>query len=265
MVMKKKAELPDRHEWRIGSNVLCNYMKKPEYLEKILQNQAIIPRYNMEKVSYLGIKGLDIICFPMTCFCDIPFSTVSSHMSRYGSYGIGFDKNAVLQRNRIQPIHYISEYSTLAEDFRTAFTPFFLKEQKKLSPVKLLNYLTTTLLYMKPIWGKETDKDGKVYDYVYQDECEWRYVPQSIPKDYHLILKQSDTTNNAKEAYTLGLEGYSDSWFHFDWEDICYIIVPDEIAINRIISTIKKLKIKPTQKDLLISKIEISRRIRSDR
>lgn len=263
--MKKTTELPERHEWRIGSNVLCNYMKKPEYLEKILQNQAIIPRYNMEVVGYLGVKGLETICFPMTCFCDIPFSSISSHMSRYGTYGIGFDKNAVLQRNKIQPIHYVSEYSTLAEDFRSAFTPFFQTERKKSSPVKLLNYLVTSLLYMKPIWGKETDEKGNVYDYVYQDECEWRYVPTIIPDDYHLIIPQSETTNKVKEAYTTGLEEYRESWFHFDWEDVCYIIVPDEVAVNRIISAIKVLKMKTRQKDLLISKIEISRRIRSDR
>ena len=37
--------------------------------------------------------------------CDIPFSKVSTHMSRYGEYGIGLDKEAVLKNYGIQPIH----------------------------------------------------------------------------------------------------------------------------------------------------------------
>lgn len=94
--------LPESAVWHIGSNVLCNYMKKSEYLDMILKNKAIIPRYNIEKTDYLGIEELLNVCFPMICFCDIPFSSVNTHMSRYGSYGIGFDKKAVIEKNRIQ-------------------------------------------------------------------------------------------------------------------------------------------------------------------
>ena len=80
-------------------------MKEPAFLDKILINRAIIPRYVMEPLEYLDIKELSLICFPMTCFCDIPFSKVSTHMSRYGEYGIGLDKEAVLKNYGIQPIH----------------------------------------------------------------------------------------------------------------------------------------------------------------
>ena len=82
------VSLPPLH-WNLSSNVLCNYMKEQSYLDLILKNRAIIPRYVIEPVKYLAIDGLDQICFPMTCFCDIPFSKVSVHMSRYGEYGIG--------------------------------------------------------------------------------------------------------------------------------------------------------------------------------
>ena len=60
----------------------------------------------------------------MTCFCDMPFSKVSSHMSRYGGYCIGLDKEAVLNKYRIQPIQYINTKSPLADDFKQAFLSF---------------------------------------------------------------------------------------------------------------------------------------------
>lgn len=108
-----KPEITDRLHWNISSNVLCNYMKEQEYLDLILQNRAIIPRYVIEPIAYLGLGNFKNICFPMTCFCDIPFSKVSSHMSRYGGYGIGLDKETVLNKYRIQPIQYINTKSPL--------------------------------------------------------------------------------------------------------------------------------------------------------
>lgn len=113
-----KVDLGNVLHWNNSSNVLCNYMKKQEYLDRIIKNQAIIPRYVIEPIEYLKLKDLKKICFPMTCFCDIPFSKVSTHMSHYGEYGIGLDKEAVLKRYRIQPIHYINDNSPLTDDFR---------------------------------------------------------------------------------------------------------------------------------------------------
>lgn len=257
--------LPESTSWRNSSNVLCNYMKKSEYLDMILQNKAIIPRYNMEEIGYLGIDGLSTICFPMTCFCDIPFSAVSSHMSKYGSYGIGFDKKAVLEKNRIQPIHYMSCYSTIVEDFRTAFNQYNQTEKTPETPEVLLDYLTTTLMYMKPIWGKEPNSEGNYVDYVYQDECEWRYVPTKLPEEYSLILPQRDTTKAAMNEYSAGLRKHPESWFHFEWEDVRYIIVPDDSAVKQVIQTIKTLSLSSIDCDMLISKIEISKRFSSDR
>ena len=139
------VSLPPLH-WNLSSNVLCNYMKEQSYLDLILKNRAIIPRYVIEPVKYLAIDGLDQICFPMTCFCDIPFSKVSVHMSRYGEYGIGLDKEAVLKKYHVQPVHYMNPDSPLAIDFKEAFCKFY-KTDKKLSGDEhtLVNYLASTL------------------------------------------------------------------------------------------------------------------------
>ena len=49
-------ELGNTLRWNNSSNVLCNYMKKQEYLDMVLQNFAIIPRYVIEPLDYLDLK-----------------------------------------------------------------------------------------------------------------------------------------------------------------------------------------------------------------
>lgn len=246
--------------WQNSSNVLCNYMKEQGYLNLILKNRAIIPRYVMEPLGYLGLKSTQKICFPMTCFCDIPFSKVSTHMSRYGEFGIGLDKEAVLRKYRVQPIHYINADSSLADDFRSAFqasmSEHFIGEASKLT-----NYLASSLLFMKPIDGYIDNAEGDKVPYIYQDECEWRFVPADhFPESLHLILKRYETTEKAKKKYSEVLKNHPECWLKFDWDEVRYIIVRDEVAVKNTISTIRDLKMDDEQKDLLISKIEISKR-----
>ena len=256
-----KPELGDSLHWKNSANVLCNYMKKPEYLDLILRNQAIIPRYYEEPLDYLHLENVDKICFPMTCFCDIPFSKVSSHMHYYGSYGIGLDKAAVLEKYRVQPIHYINSDSPLADDFRQAFH-VSCRQKMDGEAVVLADYLLSSLMYMKPVWGWEKKEDGDMEMRVYQDECEWRYVPSDhFPENLPLILRQWEMTQKGKETYTNVLYHHKECWLKFDWSDVHYIIVPDEFAARHTISTVRGLEnVSLGVKDELISRIEISSR-----
>lgn len=237
-------------------------MKEQAFLDLILKNRAIIPRYVMEPLDYLDIKELEKICFPMTCFCDIPFSKVSTHMSRYGEYGIGLDKESVLFNYRIQPIHYINDRSPLADDFREAFKSFYKAEEKLEGNTHiLLNYLVSTLVYMKPIWRSEIKPDGTTEKYVYQDECEWRYIPSdNFPEGLHLVLPQNETSTLGQQKYSEVLANHQECWLRFDWSDVRYIIVPDEVAAKQTIKTILSLEVEEDEKYILISKIEIGRR-----
>lgn len=246
--------------WKNSANVLCNYMKKQEYLALVINNQAIIPRYVIESLGYLGIEDLDRICFPMTCFCDIPFSKVATHMSRYGEYGIGFDKERLIKKCLVQPIHYINPQSPLAEDFKKAFSTFYGKEDVISEEMQvLLNYLTSTLLYMKPLYAIETNDDGKQDLCNYQDECEWRYIPLIQSEDVPLVLPRNRTTIRARDTYSGVLYNHPEYWIKFDWDDVRYLMVPDEMAAKRIIQNIMDLSLSLSEKHLLISKIEISR------
>lgn len=256
-------ELGHTLHWNNSSNVLCNYMQRQEYLNMILRNQAIIPRYVIEPVGYLNLGSIKKICFPMTCFCDIPFSRVGTHMSRYGEYGIGLDKVAVLENYRIQPIHYMNESSPLTDDFRRAFMTFYNSESRvDESAEVLLDYLLSTIVYMKPIWGQEKNKDGNLENYVYQDECEWRFIPaDNFPSVLGpLILPQRETSDNARDVFSQALARHEECWLKFKWKDVRYLMVPDEKAVKETIATIEDLDLEDDDKHLLISKIEISRR-----
>ena len=54
---KETPELEQNLHWHNSSNVLCNYMREPEYLIKILKKQAIIPRYVTEPLDFLKVVG----------------------------------------------------------------------------------------------------------------------------------------------------------------------------------------------------------------
>lgn len=257
-------DLAGRLHWNNSSNVLCNYMKRQEYLNLILRNRAIIPRYVMEPVDYLNLGEIKTICFPMTCFCDIPFSKVSTHMSRYGEYGIGLDKQAVLNAHRVQPIHYMNEGSPLVESFQKAFLSCLEMgaEPMETSMEILVEYLLNSLVYMKPIWGQSKDNTGNLVNYVYQDECEWRYIPSEIfPEELKpMILPQNKTTKQIQDMYSAAMVRHRECWLSFQWDDVRYLMVPDEKAAKDTIDTILDLSIDTDQKHLLMTKVEISRR-----
>ena len=116
-------------------------------------------------------------------------------------------------------------------------------------------------MYMKPIWGWELNENSDMIQRVYQDECEWRYIPSdNFPKELHLILSQNETTEKGKEKYSNVLERHNECWLKFKWEDVRYIIVPDEEAVKNTINVIRTLQIEEGEKDILISKIEVSKR-----
>lgn len=261
---KEVQKIPDERTWRNSANVLCNYMKKIEYLQMILEKQAIIPRYVIEPLEYLSIDGLYRIAFPMTCFCDIPFSKVSGHMRFYGQYGIAFNKDTFIKKFCVQPIHYINMQSPLANDFKDAFSEYFNADKKASKKDKILaDYLVSTLLYMKPLSGIE-EVNGTKIRYVYQDECEWRYIPtDNFPQNLNFILLK-EATEKGKDEYSRALQAHEETWIKFDWEDIRYIIVPDNNALNQIIKVIRNLSMSDKERYLLISKIEVSARFTED-
>ena len=129
-----------------SANTLFHFMKKFEYLEEILEKKALIPRYCKEDLQYLNIGGSSFAeAFVLQkCFCDIPFHKLTenfqlqaigdhyqslsedekikvpskyTHTDFYGEYAIAFSKGWG-EKNNLQPIHYLNEYSNHTKDIR---------------------------------------------------------------------------------------------------------------------------------------------------
>lgn len=73
-------------ESKQSANTLFKFMKKIDYLKEIIENSAIIPRYNNEIIEYLKLGVVNEIAFPMICFCDINLTKLKSHSEIYGSF-----------------------------------------------------------------------------------------------------------------------------------------------------------------------------------
>lgn len=260
-----RMKLPEKLHWSNSSSVLCNYMRKPEHLEMILKNKAIIPRYVMEPVEYLGLANLDQICIAMTCFCDIPFSKTDGHMKRYGRYGIAFDKNTAIHNYKIQTVHYMTEDSPLLRDFRKAYqTAIRIAGEMDEKDSAVIDYVLSTLVYMKPIAGEDTDADGNVDIRTFQDEREWRYIPENMPDGAATVLRRFETSQKGRDTYTKLLENHPESWLHFEWKDIQYLMVPDQAAAEWLIGVISGLNIERSEQLALASKITISQKFSED-
>ena len=67
-----------------------------------------------------------------------------------------------------------------------------------------------------------------------------------------------------KNTYSDVLEKHPETWVKFDWNDLIYIVVPDEVALQTIIDAIMELPLDNAKKYLLISKIQISNRFTED-
>lgn len=99
----------------------------------------------------------------------------------------------------------------------------------------------------------------------YAIEQEWRQIPDcksisSIP----LIINDNKITEKRKNTYSDVLEKHPETWVKFDWNDLIYIVVPDEVALQTIIDAIMELPLDNAKKYLLISKIQISNRFTED-
>ena len=148
------------------------------------------------------------------------------------------------------------------DDFKEAFRTYYKTDMNpSKQEEKLLDYLLSTLLFMKPIWEQDIEEDGVVRPYIYQDECEWRFIPSdNFPKDLHLVLLPYETSEKGKNKYSEVLAKHKECWLHFEWPEVRYIIVPDESAAKRTIATILDLDISDDERYLLISKIEVSKK-----
>lgn len=258
-------------ESKQSANTLFKFTNKIEYLKEIIKNGAIIPRYNEEDISYLKLTMIDnIIAFPMICFCDINLTKLILHAKGYegcegyGSFGIGIKKKWAYDNINIEPIHYVNPNSSEIKDYKIAFSNALSKTKKETE--KISNYLSTTLLYMKPIIGEMKNKKGKPENHCFHDEREWRFIPYINEEDVNLIIKGDMLTDEYKELANNVLRAHRKYWLKFSPGDINYIIVENEDEAVEIAEYIRGIKGKydKNQKLQMISKILILNNLEKD-
>lgn len=197
-----------------SANTLFHFMSKLEYLKDLLIRRALVPRYCIEDIGYLGIRDEENeykeAAVLQKCFCDIPFhkltetfslkgvgqafetlsqeeklkvSTNNTHPDFYGTYAVGFSKYWG-EKHNLQPIHYLNEESSHTHEFSRVFGNVLQADDVS---DEYADDMLNRLSFVKPLRGimkrrvKQKDKKEVIVEFLknFHDEKEWRYVPCS--------------------------------------------------------------------------------------
>ena len=239
----------------VSANTLFHFTPKLEYLEGILKSD-FIPSYNLEKIV-LGNYSLKF-GIPMVCFCDIPLSSISKHLDKYGQYAIGMSTKWA-DSKKLNPVLYIKKNSTLSKQLWYLLGEIFLNNEGE---NQKLGMVTADIIrYLKAFEGQISSKTrrNKKLSIKFYDEREWRYVP-----DFNKIGKKGLLSQgNFAKLKNKFLPKHKLS---FTPKDIKYLIVSTEKEISSLIKSIKESKENYSYKDveLLHSRIMTVDQIKSD-
>ncbi|VDG32523.1 hypothetical protein MUDAN_DOGOELCO_01779 [Lactiplantibacillus mudanjiangensis] len=241
-----------------SANTLFNFMKRFEFLEMVIRNLRIVPRYSVEDISYLNLKSevnISNIAMPMLCFCDINLHQIQTHITSYGSFGIGISKQWGSEVCGIQPVNYINPASPLRDDMRLGLQEVFREH----SASEDANALLTQLKFSKPLYGKMRG----VGDKNFHDEHEWRYIPKiDGPEAYNFLHDGAEyygkwmKDDSIMDRLSDGLRDLKrDCSIRLTPDAINYIFVENNDFAVKIIEDIDELNIEKETKHLLMSKI----------
>lgn len=255
-----------------SANTLFKFMSELKYLENIVQNKAIPPRYCDEDISYLEWEEASFISFPMVCFCDIRLSRVLSHVDTYGKFAIGLNKEWGLQQG-IQPLLYINPTS----EFCSKFKQYFHNAIEDSTSSQYQNFLVYNLLYQKPYNGFMPVKDKNDVDKTikknknFQDEQEWRYINTAINNEVNndFMITSSNILEHRHrkciDIYNKIIAKNPKYWLKFQYDDVKYLLVASEKDKNLLIQFINdKLDCDNNEKLKLASKIFTINNIQED-
>ena len=258
-----------------SANALFHFMSDAKYLVSALQRRALCPRYCNEDVTYLDIEYNDVkfdkVAVLQKCFCDIPLRNIVrkfpihltenndsdakerlfpeySHTDLYGCYALAFSKKWG-EEHKLQPVHYLSQEAENVSQFSQMFRD--LLEQEEL-PDTISDTLLNWMCFLKPLrgtmWHRLKTKAGDMikceFYKNFHDEHEWRFVPFAINVDGNdldcLIANGAIGSGFLKVmSDRLEDESYKASWLQFQYDDIRYIIVPDNAGRRQIIETVQ--------------------------
>jgi len=217
-------------------------------------------KYCLEEISH-NVRPVEI-AIPMVSFCDIKISEISEHISKYGQYGIGLEKNWAIEKG-LTPVIYMNSSSSFCNNIIDSIRKI---AQIESIPINDRFQITNILRYTK-IYEGELERNGEtIPNYRFADEREWRYVPEmkETPTFKHWLLKNEYDTNEKK---VLANKKLTNERLYFNPNNIMYLIVKDESEINELIQhirTVKGINFTMNEVDRLTTRILTCERILKD-
>ena len=205
----------------LSANTLFNFTKKRKFLLLNLKRK-FRPRLVLE--DYGPILSLPYkMAAPMTCFCDIRLSNISTHIKEYGNYGIGLKKEWGIAKG-LNPVHYITSDSSFFDSFAN------MVKDLKSNTDSFMN----VFVFFKPYKGMQNKKMRNFYN-----EREWRYIPKDIDIQTMLLRKKAynDIAIRTKINEILEKPEYS---LDFSFSDIKYIVIKEDSDKKTVIKKMRK-------------------------
>jgi hypothetical protein len=267
----------------LSANTLFHFTSNIESLLGILTNnfhsRYCLENYSVfwpEKIAKKQNRNYSNIARPMTCFCDIPLSSIRNHINVYGKYAIGLSKEWG-RKKRISPVMYALNNSISARVIRNGLscidngieksnkhfdalysaTPTYKEDKKDKLILNLTDELARIdgelldlMVFTKIYGGTFVHRNKRYRNVCFYDEREWRHVPKlhhSIPdyisKDVYQDDKQRKEANSKLKKPEYALK--------FEPSDIRYIIVKKDNEILPMVDSIHEIKgHKYTSEDL---------------
>lgn len=236
----------------LSTNSVFHFTKSIDAIKSILISDFHI-KYCLEIVE---AKHRTIeYAVPMASFCDIPLSQVSSHIDKYGGYGLGLLKRWA-RRKGLNPVLYLEKHATILNDV-------LIREKFGNSYNQIVQEF---LRYTKNYEGK-LYRDGELVQKIYRfhDEREWRYCPSATDLANELIIIHN--TENYRHNKGQINQRLNHLGLNFTLKDLSYIIVQDENEILDIINHLENHLTREKDRSyikILTSRILTSRQIKSD-
>jgi len=243
----------------LSSNSLIHLTAEKNALIGILEENFRI-KYCIEEL--LTSTGTLSYAVPMVSFCDIPMSEIKEHISKYGSYGIGLNREWA-QNNGLNPVFYVDKNSCVGTAYYEAFVELFHAENRKVTQLSEMDAkLLDVYRYMKNYEADLIRNEKIERGYRYADEKEWRYVPKKEDAKYMVLRKDVYLKNKANANSKL-----SDLRLYFEPKDIKYIIIKHESEITEFLGILRRSKgnkYSYDDVDRLTTRIITTEQIKSD-
>lgn len=223
--------------------------------------------YGREKIE--GRKNTREFGVPMISFCDLRLSELKNHMSNYGRYGIGLNKDWANNKG-LNPVWYVNKNCDFADNFNDALNGIY-RHLNTISDGDVHKGLSDdymkivdTYRYIKNYEGKLTRKGKTIKNFRFADEREWRYVPPLTSIDVLPFIPISRIkTKKQKSEWNSRIAHLK---LHFEPKDIKYLIVESENDIVGLVNHLRVVKNRFSQQDIdrLSSRILTAEQIHND-